>query len=225
MLVERFSEGGVTRVLIDSSPDLRSQLLDAGVGHLDAAAYTHAHADHVNGLDDLRMVFHIRGSRLPVWADEPTRESLLKRFSYAFIQSEGSQYPPILELNELEGPFVVEGGGGSLELSPFQVVHGSISSKGFRFGNIAYLPDVSEMLPESWRAVDGLDCWIVDALQRNPHPSHAHLDMTLNWISRANPRRAILTNMHIDLDYETVRRETPTNVEPAYDGMTVESAA
>ena len=225
LLVEQFSEGGVTRVLVDSSPDLRSQLLDAGVGHLDAVAYTHAHADHVNGLDDLRMVFHIRGSRLPVWADEPTRKALLGRFSYAFIQSADSQYPPILELNPIEGEFAVEGAGGPLKLWPFQVLHGSIKSNGFRFADIAYLPDVSEMRPESWSAVEGLDCWIVDALQRRPHPTHAHLGQTLEWIRRANPRRAILTNMHIDLDYDEVHEETPENVEPAFDGMVLETAA
>ncbi|MDE0110939.1 MAG: MBL fold metallo-hydrolase [Albidovulum sp.] len=225
LLVERFSSSGVTRVLVDSSPDLRSQLLDAEVGHLDAVAYTHSHADHVNGLDDLRMVFHIRGSRLPVWADEPTRTALLKRFSYAFIQAEGSQYPPILELHPIRGAFTVEGAGGSLNLRPFQVIHGSIKSNGFRFANIAYLPDVSEMLPESWGAVAGLDCWIVDALQRTPHPTHAHLDKTLEWIRRAKPQRAVLTNMHVDLDYDEVLSETPENVEPAFDGMTLETAA
>ena len=219
MLVERITAGGTTRVLIDSSPDLRSQLLDAGVGHLDAVAYTHAHADHVNGLDDLRMVFHIRGSRLPIWADESTANSLLRRFTYAFIQAKDSQYPPILELNQLDGNFTVEGAGGTLQLSPFQVIHGSMKSNGFRIADIAYLPDVSEMLPESWQAIEGLDCWIVDALQRRPHPTHAHLDKTLEWIRRVNPRRAILTNMHTDLDYDDVLKETPENVEPAFDGM------
>lgn len=221
MLVERQDGGGATRVLIDTSPDLRAQLLDAGVGTLDAVAYTHAHADHVHGIDDLRMiVFNLR-HRLPVWADAPTRASLMQRFGYAFEQPEGSGYPPILEMNPIESDITIDGEGGRIVLRPFTVRHGRMNSLGFRVEDLAYLPDVSEMTDEGWAAVSALDCWVIDALRRDPHPTHVHLEQSLEWIRRAAPRRAILTNMHIDLDYGTVAAETPDNVTPAHDGLSI----
>lgn len=221
MLVTREDAGGATRVLIDTSPDMRAQLLDAGVGLLDAVVYTHSHADHVHGLDDLRqIVFNLR-RRLPVWADGDTQDALLSRFGYAFVQPEDSPYPPILDMHTIRGPFTVEGAGGAIELRPFRVHHGSIDALGFRIGPLAYLPDVAEMTDEAWEAVAGLDCWVLDALRRTPHPTHVHLARALEWIERAAPRRAVLTNMHIDLDYETVAAETPEHVVPAHDGMTI----
>lgn len=221
LLVMREDRGGVTRVLIDTSPDLRRQLLDAGVGLLDAVLYTHEHADHVHGIDDLRMVVFNRRERLPVFANETTRRSLLDRFSYAFVQPAWSSYPPILDLHDIDGPVTISGAGGDLTFEPFRVGHGGIESLGFRIGDLAYLPDVAEMYPESWEAVSNLDCWIVDALRRTPHPTHVHLEKTLMWIERAAPRRAVLTNMHIDLDYATVAKETPDHIEPAYDGLEI----
>ncbi|MEO1000373.1 MAG: MBL fold metallo-hydrolase [Pseudomonadota bacterium] len=221
LLVEREEEGGTTRVLIDTSPDLRQQLLDAGVGHLDAVLYTHQHADHVHGLDDLRMIVFNRRARLPVWADGATTDALISRFGYAFVQPEGSPYPSILELREIDGPVTVDGAGGEITFRPFRVGHGSIDSLGFRIGPLAYLPDVAEMYEEAWAELEDLDCWIVDALRYKPHPTHAHLEQTLAWIARAAPRRAILTNMHIDIDYATVTAETPENVSAAYDGLTI----
>ncbi|RMD48229.1 MAG: MBL fold metallo-hydrolase [Alphaproteobacteria bacterium] len=219
LLIERLDGERATRVLIDTSPDLRSQLLDAGVGVLDAVFYTHMHADHVHGLDDLRMVVFNRGSRLPVWADAPTREALLTRFGYAFVQPPGSPYPPILELNALEGPVTVEGAGGPVTLRPFPVAHGTIDALGFRIHDVAYLPDVSDIYPPSWEALEDLEVWILDALRRDPHPTHSHLAQSLAWIERARPRRAILTNMHIDMDWEEVNAETPAHVTPAHDMM------
>lgn len=221
MLVEREGAEGVTRVLIDTSPDLRAQLLDAGVGVLDAVVYTHAHADHVHGIDDLRMIVFNMRRRLPVWADAATRENIMSRFGYAFRQPEGSAYPPILEMNPIEVDVVIQGAGGEIALSPFRVRHGRIESLGFRIGGLAYLPDVSDMTDEAWQAVADLDCWVLDALRRDPHPTHTHLERSLEWIAAAAPRRAVLTNMHIDLDYATVEAETPANVTPAYDGMTI----
>ena len=221
MLVERMDSGGITRVLIDSSPDLRQQLLRAGVGEIDAVIYTHGHADHVHGIDDLRMIVFNTGRRLPVWADERTLDALVARFGYAFVQPPGSDYPPILDMNAIRGSVTVTGAGGTVTLTPFPAQHGNIVSLGFRIAGLAYLPDVSEMLPESWAAVTGLDCWVIDALRRRPHPSHAHLDRTLDWIARAQPRRAVLTNMHVDLDHDTVAAETPDHVMPAHDGMTI----
>ncbi len=221
MLVERSDLEGSTRVLIDTSPDLRAQLLDAGVGTLDAVVYTHAHADHVHGIDDLRMIVFNTRRRLPVWADAPTRSSIMGRFGYAFEQPKGSSYPPILEMNPIDGEVIVDGAGGEIVLRPFPVRHGRIDALGYRVAGVAYLPDVSDMTVEAWSAVSGLDCWIVDALRRDPHPTHVHLERSLEWIERAAPKRAILTNMHIDLDHATVASETPDHVTPAYDGMTI----
>lgn len=221
MLVTRQGPGGSTRVLIDTSPDMRDQLLDAGVGTLDAVVYTHAHADHVHGLDDLRQIVFNTGRRLPVWADGDTQEALFSRFGYAFVQPEDSPYPPILDMHTIKGPVTVDGAGGAVTLAPFRVNHGSIDALGFRIAGLAYLPDVAEMTDEAWAAVEGLDCWVLDALRRKPHPTHAHLDRALEWIERARPARAVLTNMHIDLDHATVAAETPAHVTPAHDGMTI----
>jgi phosphoribosyl 1,2-cyclic phosphate phosphodiesterase len=219
LLIERESEGGITRVLIDSSPDLRAQLLDAGIGALDAVVYTHSHADHVHGIDDLRMIVFNMRQRLPVWADGDTQNALYARFGYAFVQPEDSPYPPILDMHTINGPFEIEGAGGAIRLTPFQVNHGSIDALGFRVGDLAYLPDAAAIPEDVWPVLSGLDCWILDALRRTPHPTHAHLALSLEWIARAAPRRAVLTNMHIDLDYQTVEEETPAHVTPAYDGM------
>ena len=219
LLVEREGPDGTTRVLIDTSPDMRAQLLDAGIGELNAVLYTHPHADHVHGLDDLRMIVFNMRERLQVWADGETSNALLDRFGYAFVQPKGSPYPPICELNLIKGDVTIDGPGGPLTFTPFEVEHGSINSLGFRFGNTAYLPDVSSIPDETWGALEDLDLWIVDALRRAPHPTHSHLENTLAWIDRAKPKRAVLTNMHNDLDYQTVADETPDHIEPAYDGM------
>ncbi|PQO24090.1 phosphoribosyl 1,2-cyclic phosphodiesterase [Rhodobacteraceae bacterium WD3A24] len=221
VLVERETDEGATRVLIDTTPDMRAQLLDAGVGELDAVVYTHSHADHVHGIDDLRQIVFNTGTRLPVWADGATQEALYSRFGYAFVRPEDSPYPPILEMHTIRGDIVIEGAGGPLRLIPFDAEHGSMDALGFRIGDLAYLPDAVRIPEASWKILDGLDCWVVDALRRRPHPTHAHLDLTLDWIARAAPRRAVLTNMHNDLDYETVAAETPEHVTPAHDGMTI----
>ncbi|MBN8630672.1 MAG: MBL fold metallo-hydrolase [Rhodobacterales bacterium] len=221
LLVTRETAEGMTRVLIDTSPDMREQLLDAGVGALDGVVYTHSHADHMHGIDDLRQVVFAQRQRLPVWADSATQEALLSRFGYAFVQPEGSPYPPILDLHTIDGPVTVTGAGGPVTLIPFRADHGSMDALGFRIGPLAYLPDAVDIPAESWPVLAGLDCWIVDALRRKPHPTHAHLDMTLGWIARAKPARAVITNMHIDLDYETLLAELPGHITPAYDGMTL----
>jgi len=219
MLVERVDGGNITRVLIDTSPDLRSQLLDAGVGELDGVVWTHSHADHVHGLDDLRMIVFNMRKRLDVWADGDTQNDLYSRFGYAFMQPDDSPYPPILDMHTIRGDVTIEGAGGAITFQPFKVNHGSIDALGFRVGNLAYLPDVAQMTDEAWEAVKGLDCWVLDTLRRTPHPTHSHLEQSLEWIARAAPKRAVLTNMHIDLDYETLDRETPDHITPAYDGM------
>lgn len=222
ILVERVGPDGVTTVLIDTSPDMRSQLLRAKVGRLDAVLYTHSHADHVHGIDDLRMIVFNMRKRVPVYADGPTQDALLSRFGYAFVQPEGSPYPAILELRSLEGDVTIEGAGGPLTFRPFEVNHGSIDALGFRIDDVAYLPDVATIPDDAWGALEGLECWIVDALRREPHPTHSHLSQTLEWITRVAPKSAVLTNMHIDLDYEVLRGETPDHIQPAYDGMVLE---
>jgi phosphoribosyl 1,2-cyclic phosphate phosphodiesterase len=219
MLVERTTDAGATRVLIDTSPDMRQQLLDAGVGDLDAVLFTHGHADHVHGIDDLRMIVFNKRERLGVWADGATQDRLYGSFGYAFTQPEGSPYPPILDMHTIDGDVTIVGAGGAITFQPFKVGHGAIDALGFRIGNVAYLPDVAEIYEDSWQSLMGLDIWILDALRRTPHPTHAHLERALEWIARAAPKRAVLTNMHIDLDYETVKAETPDHIEPAYDGL------
>lgn len=221
LLIERHGNTPeeVTRVLIDTSPDMRSQLLAAHVARLDAVAYTHSHADHVHGIDDLRQIVFNTRRRLAVWADGATQNALIDRFGYAFVQPVGSSYPPICDMHTIRGPFSIDGAGGPIELEPFEVDHGDIPALGFRVGGVAYLPDVSSIPEDTWPQLQGLDCWILDALRRAPHPTHAHLALSLEWIERAKPRTAILTNMHVDLDYATVEAETPENVSAAYDGM------
>ncbi|MEL6432827.1 MAG: MBL fold metallo-hydrolase [Pseudomonadota bacterium] len=221
MLVERVTDSGTTRVLIDSSPDMRQQLLDADVGDLDAVVFTHGHADHTNGIDDLRMIVFNMRARLPVWADGDTQNGLLSRFGYAFVQPEGSPYPPILDLHTIDGAITIEGQGGAIKLDPFEVNHGSIDALGFRIGGLAYLPDVLSIPDASWPALENLDVWILDALRREPHPTHVHLDLALEWMERVAPKRGVLTNMHIDLDYQTVADETPEHITPAFDGMVI----
>ena len=224
LLVERLNKTGTTRVLIDTSPDMRNQLLDAGVGSLDGVVYTHSHADHVHGLDDLRMIFFNMRTRINVWADQSTQNDLIERFKYAFVQPEASSYPPILNLNTIKGITSIDGNGGALIFIPFEVKHGNISALGFRIGPLVYLPDVSEMSTDAWNEVAKARCWILDALRRTPHPSHSHLENSLSWIKKSGIEKAILTNMHVDLDYETVMNETPKNVEPAFDGMILDFA-
>ena len=221
MLVERHAGDAVTRVLIDTSPDMRDQLLDAGIGSLDGVVYTHSHADHTHGIDDLRQIVFNMRQRLPVWADSPTQDALLSRFAYAFVQPQGSPYPPILDLRAIDGTFEVTGAAGPISFTPFRVDHGSMDALGFRVGGLAYVPDVVAIPEGSWQYLQGLDCFVIDALRRKPHPTHAHLDLTLDWIARLKPAQSVITNMHLDMDYATLVDELPKGVTPAYDGMVI----
>lgn len=215
------STGGVTRVLVDTSPDLREQMLDAEVDWLDGVLYTHEHADHTHGIDDLRAFFLKRRRRVDVYLDEATAASVRAKFGYCFASPPGSDYPPIVTEHRLAAgaPVTVEGKGGPVAALPFLQDHGDISSLGFRFGNVAYSADLSGLPPNSLPALTGLDVWIVDALRYRSHPSHFSLDDALGWIERLKPRRAILTNLHADLDYEVLRGKLPVHVVPAFDGM------
>ena len=182
------------------------------------------HADHTHGLDDLRQIVFNTRERLNVWADGDTQSDLLSRFAYAFVQPAGSPYPPILNLHTINGPFSIDGAGGPITLTPFEVNHGSIEALGFRIADLAYLPDVATIPDDVWPQLQDLDCWVLDALRRTPHPTHAHLDLALEWIARAAPRRAVLTNMHIDLDYAEIESETAQHITPAYDGLVLRYA-
>ena len=224
LLVERRAASGITRVLVDTSPDLREQLLDAEVDWLDAVFYTHAHADHTHGIDDLRALVIKHRRRVDVYLDEPTGRALHARFGYCFRSPPGSEYPPIVTEHRLAAgrPVTVEGEGGTVTALPFLQEHGSIASVGFRFGALAYSCDLSGLPAESIAALKGVDVWVVDALRYRPHPSHFSVDDALGWIDRIKPARAILTNLHSDLDYDALRARVPRHVEPAYDGLTIE---
>ncbi|CUH40250.1 putative hydrolase [Jannaschia seosinensis] len=224
MLVERTGPDGTTRVLIDTSPDLREQLLDAGVGNLDGVVWTHAHADHTHGIDDLRMIVFNQRRILDTWADDPTYAALSARFGYVYETPPGSNYPPILRHNTIDGPVTVDGAGGAVTLWPVPVGHGDIDALGFRIGGLCYMPDVNTIPAEAEQALTGLDVWVLDALRRTGHPSHLSLSETLAWFERMTPKRGVLTNMHIDLDWARIDAETPLNVTPAHDGMVIELA-
>lgn len=224
MMVQRTGEHGSTNVLVDTSPDMREQLLDLGTGLLDGVLFTHEHADHTHGIDDLRGIAINGRSKVPVYFDATTGDFLMTKFSYCFETPRGSDYPPILD-GRLISPgkrVTIEGEGGPLTAMPFTQTHGNIGSLGFRFGDVAYSADLSDVPDASLEYLEGLDIWIVDALRRRPHPSHFSLDEALAWINRIKPKRAILTNMHIDMDYETLCAELPDRVVPAYDGMVIE---
>ncbi len=222
LLVERANiAGGVTRVLVDCTPDLRMQLLDAGVDWLDGVFITHEHADHTHGIDDLRPLFVHRRRRIDVYMDEPTARMMAIRFGYCFTTPPGSEYPPIASERRLApGQAVtVDGQGGPIETLPVLQNHGDIASLGFRFGNVAYSADIKGLPEAGLAALAGIDVWIVDALRKAPHPSHFNLDEALEWIARVKPKRAVLTNLHSDMDYGTLCASLPNGVEPAYDGM------
>ena len=224
ILVRQRGPDGETRVLVDTSPDLREQMLAAKIGWIDSVLYTHEHADHIHGIDELRTFYLIQRKKIPVWAADRCGTMLLGRFGYCFHKPDNSDYPPILSLNRIVAgePVAITGAGGVLTALPFELAHGTITALGFRFGNTAYTPDVNAIPDAAIPALTGLDLWIVDALRRTPHPSHFSLAETLAWIARLKPARAIITNMHIDLDHETLRCELPPGVEPAFDGMEIE---
>ena len=222
MLVQKKTDKGTTNVLVDTSPDMRAQLIDAGVTWLDAIFYTHDHADQTHGIDDVRAMVYAKRKRIEVFMDAATSKTLTNRFGYCFEQAEGTLYPAILKDNRIAKPYQeisVTGTGGTITAMPFRQIHGNIDSLGFRFGDVAYSSDISDIPEESNAMLEDLDCWIIDALRRAPHPTHFHLDRALAEIERFKPRQAILTNLHVDLDYRQLCNDLPKNVVPAYDGL------
>jgi len=223
LLVRQRNGQGITSVLVDTSPDMREQLLDAHCAHLDGVLITHDHADQTHGFDDLRAVAYRMRRRVDVYSDRYCLDHLHQKFGYTFDTPPGSEYPPIVIAHEIAAgkPFEVAGAGGAVAVVPFLQEHGRINSLGFRLGNVAYSADVNGLPEDSFDALKDLDLWIVDALRHAPHPTHANVATALDWIARVRPKRAVLTNLHLDLDYESLRRELPDGVEPAFDGMTI----
>lgn len=226
LLVEKRGEYGCTTVLIDTGPDLREQMLTANVSHVDAVFYTHAHADHLHGIDDLRAFWLLSRRRTPVYMDEETHQRALEAFRYCFEKPEGSNYPPILE-HRLIGdgtPLEIVGDGGTLTFEPITVTHGDIDALGYRIDNAAYIPDVSDISETALNKLKKLDILILDCLRRTPHPSHFCLEDALRWTERIQPKDAVFTNLHCDLDYMELSNELPETIQPAYDGLQIDLA-
>lgn len=226
-LVELFGDGQrPTRVVIDTGPDLRTQLLAAGVDEIDGVAYTHPHADHVHGIDDLRGYWVSDGGKEPIriYSDDHTQERLLQGFGYCFAAPPGSAYPPFLVRTRIVAgtPFTIDGPGGTLTLEPYDQAHGDIRSIGYRIGPVAYSCDFNDLPPESEAVIAGAEIWILDALRHRPHPSHTSLSQAIDWIDRVKPKLGVLTHMTNELDYRTLHRSLPAHIEPAYDGMAFE---
>lgn len=221
-LVRRRGPQGETVVVIDTSPDLRSQMLAAQVKRVDAVLYTHDHADQTHGIDDLRVFAMRQRQRIPAWMDPETERALTQRFGYIFTSIQ--DYPAILESNRLPlhgQAWEIEGQGGRVPVVTFAQAHGPIQSVGYRLGPIVYSSDVSDLNEAALDAIRGCQVWIVDALRYTPHPTHAHLDKTLRWIADVGVPHAILTNLHIDMDYRALASDLPEGVEVGFDGLTV----
>jgi phosphoribosyl 1,2-cyclic phosphate phosphodiesterase len=220
-MAERSGAGGTTRVVIDTSPDLREQLIDAKVDHIDAVFLTHEHADQTHGIDDLRSVVLHQRRRIPTYLNRSTGKDILLRFSYCFASPPGSDYPPILDHHLIEAgeSRTIEGKGGPVTLSAFILQHGNIPALGYRIADAVYTPDVNDIPRESWPRLENLELWIIDGLRNTGHPSHFSINDALSWIDRFKPRHAVITNMHSDLDYEVLRQGLPKGVVPAFDGM------
>jgi phosphoribosyl 1,2-cyclic phosphate phosphodiesterase len=213
-------EHGGTTVLVDTTPDLREQLLAANVQQVDGVLYTHAHADHCHGIDDLRELCRINHRPVPVYAEPQALADLQNRFGYCFkaLEAGASYYRPQLLPCPITGPLTI----GALEVQPFRQDHGWVDSLGFRFGDFAYSTDLVRLDEAAFEALAGITVWVVDCVRLEPHPVHSHLEQTLEWIRRVGPRRAWLTHMNQTLDYDALSRLLPAGVAPAHDGLVID---
>jgi len=217
--VSALVEVGPVALLIDTSPDLREQLLDSGTARLDAVLLTHAHADHLHGIDDLRSINRLMQSAIPLYADAPTLTEVSRRFGYVLEPAAaGRYYKPSLVPHPITGSFEIR----RIPVVPFEQDHGFSTTLGFRIGGMAYSTDVTELDDRAFAALKGVELWIVDCLRREPHPTHSHLAKTLSWIARVAPRRAVLTHMDQSMDYRELSAELPDSVEPGQDGLVIE---
>lgn len=221
LVTRRAPDGAATRVLIDTGPDLREQMLDARVEWVDAVLISHAHADHIHGIDDLRAFVLNRRHLVDVWTDETTSKRLHAAFGYCFVTPPGSSYPPILNEHRFEAghTLTINGEGGPIAVLPFRQTHGDIDSYGFRIGSVAYSTDVSAFPDESLPHLAKLDLWILDALRWKSHPSHLSVDEAVSWIRRKKPAHACLVHLHNDVDYKALAEYLPPGVEPGWDGL------
>lgn len=221
--LDALHEGDATRALIDTSPDLRRQWLEARSPSLDGVVYTHAHADQLHGIDDLRALVYRRRDKLPAFANPAVANEIASRFSYIFETPPGSGYPPLMTMTGVEpgASIEIDGPGGVLTLTLFDVEHGGAPCSGVRCGPVSYTPDVNGLDDAAFEALSGTDVWIVDALREKPHPTHAHVEQSLEWLRAVAPELGVLTNLHIDLDYRILLERLPSGVRPSYDGLTV----
>ena len=214
-------QSGETTVLVDTSPDMKAQLHDAGVWLLDAVIYTHAHADHLHGIDDVRSVNFYTRKPLDAYGTPATLAEIQQRFSYVFSEPDRARfawYKPSMRPVVIDGPFRI----GDIDVVPFVQSHGRGTTLGLRFGPIAYSTDAKALDEAAFAALEGVDAWIVDCVSERPHPTHSHLAQTLEWIERVAPKRALLTHMNHMLDYDALLAKCPPGVEPAYDGLVLD---
>lgn len=221
--VEKYENGGETCAIIDTSPDLRQQLLKSQTRKIDGVIYSHDHADQSHGIDDLRAIVYSNGSIIDCFMQKETAEIMIARFGYVFAGHEKPHYPALLNPISLDWQqeFAIKGKGGEIVFEPLELIHGAIKNMGLRFHNIAYCNDVNIIPENTLDKMNGLELLIIDALRYTKHPSHAHLEQSLEWIEILKPKNAILTNLHIDMDYEELSSKLPPNVIPAYDNMEI----
>jgi phosphoribosyl 1,2-cyclic phosphate phosphodiesterase len=214
-------EEGETRILVDTTPDLRLQLLDAGVRVVDAVVYTHEHADHLHGIDDLREINRVTKDWLPIWAAPHVLDAIRRRFDYMFKEENRPGpivWAPLLKPFEINGPFQIK----DVPVVPFVQDHGYTTSLGLRFGDFAYSTDVVNLDEAAFAALEGVHTWVVGCLAHDPHPTHAHVAKVIEWIARVRPRRTILTHLGSYVDYATLAGLLPDGAVPAHDGLVIE---
>jgi phosphoribosyl 1,2-cyclic phosphate phosphodiesterase len=226
LLLDIEQQGKTTRLLIDTSPDLRQQSLRHNILTVDGILFTHDHADHTHGIDDVRPFNYHRSGIVPAWADKTTIATLRERFGYVFRppKPEFGWYAPALDMHEIPDPLAPFNAAG-VSVTPFWQGHGRVNSLGFRIGSLAYSTDVKTLNERAFAALEGIDTWIVDCLKQGESWSHSHLEQTLRWIERVKPRRAILTHMSHELEYDTLKSMLPAHVEPGYDGLVIHPSA